>query len=121
MNGLAYDFPERLNRLIVASHMTQAQFAESVGVRQSTFDAWCCGTILPDLEGLARLILRTGRSANWWLGLEDTVEADGIRLKLADMSNRYVEVCHELADTQKELYKANCKIREIESILGKVG
>lgn len=116
-NSVAYEFPERLNRWIKLSGLTEASFAEKVALTDNTVRNFCEGKVLPNLKELRAIAFCTRISADWWLGLGKLPE-DGS--EYAKLKNAYSEVVHENAMLHSKVYDLERKLDDAEGQLEKM-
>jgi transcriptional regulator with XRE-family HTH domain len=69
-------FQKRFTDLWYKSGKTQEQLAKALGVTRPTVVGWSDGRNLPDIESLERITKLFGVSADYLLGLSDTVSPD---------------------------------------------
>lgn len=112
-NGIAHEFPERLNRWIKRNGFTEQTFAERIGIPDNVIRAWCEGDLMPNVVELRIIAFCTGISADWWLGLKklptDDSEVDKLR-------NSYHDVVHENAQLHSKVYDMERKMQEAERL-----
>lgn len=114
-NGIAYEFPERLNRWITRSNLTEREFAGKLGLPDNVISHWCDGTVLPDLRELRILAFRTNMSADWWLGLRKLPVGDA---EVDKLRQNYHDIVHENAELNAKLYDMERRLREAEQRAG---
>ena len=65
------DFRTRLLVYMGAEKLTARAFEARTGISKNTINGWMTGRGAPAYTNLRRLAETTGRSAAWWLGLEE--------------------------------------------------
>lgn len=103
----------RLAALLEESTDSQRRLAAAVGKAPSSLSGWRTGRGQPSLEVLVELLYRTGRSADWVLGLSDdkglpsreleaaiaetaaTYEVDPLDVRLASLNAQLQELVEE--------------------------
>lgn len=65
------EFSEILTEYLQLEGLTQAQFAQRIGAKQSQVSEWLAGKAKPGYEWMRRILQSTDRSAAFWFGLDD--------------------------------------------------
>lgn len=84
-DGYFKTFPTRLRETIEKSKLTQATVAEKVGVSRQTIGNYCDGSRSPDTETLAKLATVLNVSADYLLGLSDSINTANAFSTCADV------------------------------------
>lgn len=64
------EFREILRDFLAEREMTQVEFAEKIGVKQSQVSEWLKGKSNPGYVNIKNMSLKFGVSADYWLGIE---------------------------------------------------
>ena len=99
-------FSDRLNALICARDLTNAQVSKDTGVSAPSITKYRTHTGLPDIRCIYKLAQYFGVSIDWLLGLEDTPAAQSVRdedflhlYSIASPDDRYI--VHAVLDKYK--------------------
>ena len=65
------NFSEILKDFLVENNLTQAAFAELIGVKQSQVSEWLKGKAKPGYDTLKRMALAFNVSADYFLGIKE--------------------------------------------------
>ena len=71
-----YPFPSRLRKLMEERKTTQRELAQAIGVRPQTVSLYVQGQSFPDVNGLARIAIYFGISADYLIGNTDMPNVD---------------------------------------------
>ena len=64
------EFSEILTEYLQIEGLTQAQFAQKIGAKQSQVSEWLAGKAKPGYERMKRILQNTGRPAEFWFGID---------------------------------------------------
>jgi len=64
------EFKEVLKEFLIEHSLTQKEFADIIGVKQSQVSEWLKGKSNPGYINLRNMSLKFGISANYWLNIE---------------------------------------------------
>ncbi len=64
-------FPEILSEFLKENNLTQGQFAQKIGVKQSQVSEWLKGKAKPGYDTLQQMATAFNMSADYFLGLID--------------------------------------------------
>lgn len=64
------EFKEVLKEFLIEHSLTQKEFADIIGVKQSQVSEWLRGKSNPGYINLRNMSLKFGISANYWLNIE---------------------------------------------------
>ena len=98
-NGI---FQTRLRELFYKSEKSQEKVAQEIDVARPTFVGWMNGTSLPDINSLIKLVNYFNVSADYLIGLSDTVKADAnlrAAMEYTGLSQKAIECLHEGIDS----------------------
>ena len=68
------EFTEILEEFIKLNNLTQTEFANKIGVKQSQVSEWLKGKAKPGYDILRRMATAFDVSADYFLGIKDTFE-----------------------------------------------
>ena len=68
------EFTEILEEFLKLNNLTQTEFANKIGVKQSQVSEWLNGKAKPGYDILRRMATAIGVSADYFLGIKDTFE-----------------------------------------------
>ncbi len=68
------EFTEILEEFLKLNNLTQTEFANKIGVKQSQISEWLKGKAKPGYDILRRMATAFDVSADYFLGIKDTFE-----------------------------------------------
>lgn len=68
------EFTEILEEFLKLNNLTQTEFANKIGVKQSQVSEWLKGKAKPGYDVLRRMATAFDVSADYFLGIKDTFE-----------------------------------------------
>ena len=68
------DFSEILRNFLRDNSLTQQEFAETIGVKQSLVSEWLKGKAKPGYDMLRKMALSFNVSADYFLGIKDNFD-----------------------------------------------
>ena len=68
------EFTEILEEFLKVNNLTQTEFANKIGVKQSQVSEWLKGKAKPGYDILRRMATAFDVSADYFLGIKDTFE-----------------------------------------------
>ncbi|MCI8596087.1 MAG: helix-turn-helix transcriptional regulator [Clostridia bacterium] len=66
-------FSEILEEFLILRGLTQTAFAQKIGIKQSQVSEWLKGKAKPGYDMLKRMAVEFGVSADYFLGITDTI------------------------------------------------
>lgn len=66
-------FSEILEEFLILRGLTQTAFAQKTGIKQSQVSEWLKGKAKPGYDMLKRMAVEFGVSADYFLGITDTI------------------------------------------------
>lgn len=66
-------FSEILEEFLILRGLTQTAFAQKIGIKQSQVSEWLKGKAKPGYDMLKRMAIEFGVSADYFLGITDTI------------------------------------------------
>ena len=64
------EFSEILTEYLQIEGLTQTQFAQKIGAKQSQVSEWLAGKGKPGYEWMKRILQNTDRPAEFWFGID---------------------------------------------------
>jgi len=64
-------FAEILKEFLLINNLTQTEFAEAIGIKQSQVSEWLKGKAKPGYDLLKRMSVVFDVSADYWLGIKE--------------------------------------------------
>lgn len=64
------EFSEILTEYLQIEGLTQAQFAQKIGAKQSQVSEWLAGKGKPGYEWMKRILQNTDQTAEFWFGID---------------------------------------------------
>lgn len=68
------EFTEILEEFLKLNNLTQTEFANKIGVKQSQVSEWLKGKAKPSYDILKKMAIAFDVSADYFLGIKDTFE-----------------------------------------------